>query len=73
MSEFMGQKLHIQFRLPPCKCGSEDVAYEARAEDQGAFSQMFFQVTCPNCFRKTDWHPSLHDAQNAWCEVVRRR
>ena len=68
MSEFIRPAPDSQFRLRPCVCGSEYVVYQPSTEEP----RPFYRVMCLNCGRKTSWHPCRHDAQNAWCEMVRR-
>ena len=68
MSEFIRPAPDSQFRLRPCVCGSEDVVYKASTEEP----RPFYRVMCMSCWRQTPWHLSQHDAQNAWCDIVRR-
>ena len=68
MIEFIHPAPDSQFRLRPCVCGSEDVVYRCSTEEP----RPFYRVMCLSCWRQTPWHLSQHDAQNAWCEMVRR-
>ena len=55
-----------QFRLRPCKCGSEDVAYQSF---QGVFGTVHW-VKCQNCGLQTSLCSCRHDAQVLWNREV---
>ena len=60
--------VYIQCQSCTAMGGSEYVVYQPSTEEP----RPFYRVMCLNCGRKTSWHPCRHDAQNAWCEMVRR-
>lgn len=56
-----------QFRLRPCKCGSEDVVYESY---QGPDSTIY-RVKCRSCGIRTFWRLCRHDVQVEWNRHMR--
>lgn len=56
-----------QYRLRPCRCKSDNVAY-VKYEDRGGEK---WRVSCFDCGHTVDkGHSVRHDAQQAWNEVV---
>ena len=57
-----------QFRLIPCKCGSDNVAYEHYNGRGGAA----WRVKCYGCgFTVDKGNRARHDAQRNWNEAVK--
>ena len=56
-----------QFRLRPCKCGSEDVVYQS----YDGMTGHVHRVRCNNCYRRTLWKRCRHDAQVEWNRHMR--
>jgi ribosomal protein S27E len=55
---------HGQYRLTPCDCGSEEVAY---MHCKDLFGNLFWRVRCVDCGAETtDMHQAKHDAQIGW-------
>jgi hypothetical protein len=52
-----------QFRLLPCSCGSNNVAYGERCTPSRGRE---WAVGCMNCGKVTDWHTVRHHAQLEW-------
>lgn len=55
-----------QFRLRPCRCGSDDVVYKS-SNTLGAVSHA---VKCLACGTMTTWYLCKHDAQIMWNKRV---
>lgn len=51
-----------QFRLRPCKCGSEDVVYQSFQGMNGTCHR----VKCNICGLRTFWRRCRHDVQVLW-------
>ena len=56
-----------QFRLRPCKCGSENVVYQSYEGPAG----MIYRVKCRSCGIRTFWRLCRHDAQVEWNRHMR--
>lgn len=55
-----------QFRLRPCKCGSEDVVYQSFQGMAGTAHR----VKCRSCGIRTFWRLCRHDVQVVWNQEV---
>lgn len=56
-----------QFRLRPCKCGSEDVVYQSYQGPEGTI----YRVKCRSCGIRTFWRLCRHDVQVEWNRHMR--
>lgn len=55
-----------QFRLVPCRCGSDNVAYVQDVQE-------LWRTECFDCGNKTEGKAARHDAQLIWNQMVSRK